>query len=64
MPKGDVVGMFTGRVCLSLMARTTSTMVCLQARKLAMRKEAMMEKRENISSGEEANSMKIKAQEE
>jgi hypothetical protein len=64
MPKGDVVGMFTGRVCLSLMARTTSMMVCLQARKATMRKEAMMENRENISSGEEANSMKIKAQEE
>jgi hypothetical protein len=22
MPKGEIVGMFTGRVCLSLMART------------------------------------------
>jgi hypothetical protein len=24
MPKGEIVGMFTGRVCLSLMARTTT----------------------------------------
>jgi hypothetical protein len=59
MPKGDIVGMFAGRVCLSLMTRTTMTMICLQARK-----EAMMENRENISSEEEVNSMKIKAQEE
>jgi capsule polysaccharide export protein KpsE/RkpR len=46
------------------MARTTTTIVCLQARKEAMRKETMMENRESISSGEEVNSMKIKAQEE
>jgi hypothetical protein len=26
MPKGDIVGMFTGRVCLSLMERTTTMM--------------------------------------
>jgi hypothetical protein len=26
MPKGDIVGMFTGRVYLSLMAKTTTTM--------------------------------------
>jgi hypothetical protein len=44
--------MFTGRMCFSLMARTTATMVCLQARK-----EPMMENRESISSGE-VNSMK------
>jgi hypothetical protein len=25
MPKGEIVGMFTRRECLSLMARTTST---------------------------------------
>jgi hypothetical protein len=49
------VGMFTGRVCLSLMARTTTMTVCLHARK-----EEMMENRESISSGEEVNSMKIK----
>jgi hypothetical protein len=24
MPKGEIVGMFTGRVCLSLMERTTT----------------------------------------
>jgi hypothetical protein len=24
MPKGEIVGMFTGRMCLSLMERTTS----------------------------------------
>jgi hypothetical protein len=64
MPKGEIVGMFTGRVCLSLMERTTTTMVCLQERKEAMRKATMMENRESISSGEEANNMKIKAQEE
>jgi hypothetical protein len=37
------------------MARTTTTMVCLQ-----VRKATMMENRESISSGEEVNNMKIK----
>jgi hypothetical protein len=46
------------------MERTTMTMVCLQARKEAMRKITMMENRESISSGEETNNMKIKSQEE
>jgi hypothetical protein len=58
------VDMFTGKVCLSLMARTIVTMVCLLKIKEAMRKATMMEKKESISSGEEANSMKIKAHEE
>jgi hypothetical protein len=50
MPKGEIVGMFTGRVCLSLMERTTMTMACLQARvclSLMARSEcASMEKQE------------------
>jgi hypothetical protein len=29
MPKGAIFDMFTGRVCLSLMARTTTMMVCV-----------------------------------
>ena len=32
MPKGEIVGMFTRRACLSLMARKKTTMACLQAR--------------------------------
>jgi hypothetical protein len=32
MPKGNIVDMFTNRVCLSLMARTTIMMACLHAR--------------------------------
>jgi len=46
------VGMFRGRMCLSLMERTTTTMVCLQ-----VRKAAMMENRESIISGGRENSM-------
>jgi hypothetical protein len=32
MPKGEIVGMFIGRVCLSLMVRTTMMLVDLQAK--------------------------------
>jgi hypothetical protein len=32
MPKGEIVGMFTGRVCLSLMERTTTMLAGFQAR--------------------------------
>jgi hypothetical protein len=46
------------------MERIAAMAVCLQARKSSMRKAAMMENRESISSGEKANNMKIKAQEE
>jgi hypothetical protein len=34
MPKGEIVGMFTRRACLSLMARTTTTMTNRQTRKI------------------------------
>jgi hypothetical protein len=44
--------MFIGIMCLSLMARITTMMVCLQERK-----ETMMENREIISLGRRANSM-------
>jgi hypothetical protein len=57
MTNGEIVGMFIGRVCLSLMEITSTLMVCLQARKEAMRKEAIMENKESISSGEEVNNM-------
>ena len=36
MPKGEIVGMFIGRVCLSLMTRTTMMMACLHARTTMM----------------------------
>jgi hypothetical protein len=61
MPKGDIVGIFIGILCLSLMERTTTKIVCLQTGNTTMRKETMMENRESISSEEEANNMKIKA---
>jgi hypothetical protein len=56
MPKGEIVGMFIGRTCLSLMARTGARIVCLQARKEEMGKATMMANREIISS-REVNSM-------
>jgi hypothetical protein len=34
MPKGEIVGMFTRREFLSLMARTTTTMKNMQTRKI------------------------------
>jgi hypothetical protein len=34
--RDNIVGMFTGRVCLSLMERIGATMVCLKSRKVAM----------------------------
>jgi hypothetical protein len=36
MSKGEIVGMFTGRECLSSMAITTTMMVWLQERKTTM----------------------------
>jgi hypothetical protein len=32
MPKGEIVGMFTGRVCLSLMARTTAMLASVHGK--------------------------------
>jgi hypothetical protein len=52
MLKGDIFGMFIGRLCFSLMEKTTMMMVCLQARK-----KAMMENGESISSRGRENIM-------
>jgi hypothetical protein len=57
--KGEIVGMFTRRMCLSLMERIAAMMVCLQARK-----EAMMANRESISLGEANNMQRRERSEE
>jgi hypothetical protein len=45
MPKGDIVGMFTGRVCLSLMERTTTTMENRKAMMIALEEVLFYEDR-------------------
>ena len=60
MPNGDIVGIFTGRVCLSLMERTTMTMenrksISLGGGENNKHRSKLIIK--NVSSGGGANSM-------
>jgi hypothetical protein len=61
MPKGDIFGMFLGRVCLSLMERTTTTLACLQVDHSYHwwqdQSVHRWKNKKNISSGEEENNM-------
>jgi hypothetical protein len=61
MPKGEIVGMFTGRVCLSLMERTTTMWHVYRQSVLVIDGKIRVcidgKTRNNVSSGEEENSM-------
>jgi hypothetical protein len=52
MPKGDIVGMFIGRVCLSLSTIAITMMACLQARKTVnqISRHQKMRKEERVRS--------------
>jgi hypothetical protein len=44
MPKGDIVGMFTGRMCLSLMERTTTNQTSRENKTRNIRRDSSFQK--------------------
>jgi hypothetical protein len=57
MPKGEIVGMFTGRVCLSLMERTTMNQTSREKKMRKLRRDSGFQKcrrgpRDGLAGGE------------
>jgi hypothetical protein len=63
MPKGEIVGMFTGKVCLSFMARTTVNQTLREKKMRKLKRDSGFQKWRRGPRDELARGEKVKTRE-